>query len=155
MTGGDPTRASDTLAVIRRVLLGALTLGIVGTGSELILLGHVDEPAQWIPLVALGVSMPVLLWHVVAPRRVSVRFVQVLMATFLLTGVLGVGLHTKGNVEFERELHPTERGAEFLRKTLAGATPVLAPGSMVLLGLIGLAFTYRDPHVSDPSGLEK
>jgi hypothetical protein len=56
-----------------------------------------------------------------------------------------VGLHLNGNVEFERELHPDERGLEFVRKTVAGATPVLAPGSMSLLGIVGLAFTYRHP----------
>jgi len=32
-----------------------------------------------------------------------------------------------------------------LSKTLTGATPVLAPGSMSLLGVIGLASTYRHP----------
>jgi hypothetical protein len=32
-----------------------------------------------------------------------------------------------------------------ISKTLTGATPVLAPGSMSLLGVVGLAFTYRHP----------
>jgi hypothetical protein len=37
-----------------------------------------------------------------------------------------------------------------ISKTLTGATPVLAPGSMSLLGLIGLAFTYGHPGLRSP-----
>ena len=34
---------------------------------------------------------------------------------------------------------------QFLRKPVAGATPLLAPGSLVLLGLVGVAHAYRHP----------
>lgn len=140
------TRESETLAVIRRLLLGALAVGVLGTAGELILLRHIDQPAQWIPLVFLGVAMPVLIWHAAAPSAASVRVLQGLMVAFIALGIIGVGLHYDGNVEFERELHPDERGWTFIRKTVAGATPVLAPGSMVLLGLVGLAHAYHHPR---------
>ena len=139
------TRESETLAAIRRLLFGALAIGVLGTSGELILLRHIDKPAQWIPLVFLAACMPVLLWHAFAPSATSVRVLQGLMLVFVALGAVGVGLHYDGNVEFERELHPDERGWEFVRKTIAGATPVLAPGSMVLLGLVGLAHAYRHP----------
>jgi hypothetical protein len=148
-------RESETLASIRKLLLGALAFGVLGTSGELILLRHIDKPTQWIPIVAFGVSIPVLIWHAASPGAVSVRVLQVLMVVFIGVGVLGVGLHFDGNVEFERELHPTEQGFEFLRKTVAGATPVLAPGSMVLLGLVGLAHTCRHPCVAGASGQER
>jgi DNA uptake protein ComE-like DNA-binding protein len=140
------SRESETLAAIRRLLLGALAIGVLGTTGELILLRHIDEPTQWIPLVFLGVGVPVLIWHAVSPTAASVRVLQGLMLAFIALGVIGVGLHYDGNVEFERELHPNERGWTFVRKTLAGATPVLAPGSMVLLGLVGLAHAYHHPR---------
>jgi hypothetical protein len=140
------TRESETLAAIRRLLLGALAVGVVGTSGELILLRHIDKPAQWIPLVFLGAGLPVLIWHAAAPSTASIRVLQGLMLAFIALGVLGVGLHYDGNVEFERELHPDERGWTFIRKTVAGATPVLAPGSMVLLGLVGLAHAYHHPR---------
>ena len=139
------SRESETLAAIRKLLLGALALGVIGTAGELILLRHIDEPAQWIPLVFLAAAVPVLLWHVRSPGVASVRTLQALMLAFLALGVLGVGLHYDGNVEFQRELNPNERGWTFIRKTVAGATPVLAPGSMVLLGLVGLAHAYKHP----------
>ena len=141
------TRESETLASIRKLLLGALVIGVTGTIGELILLRHIDEPAQWIPVVALVLALPVLIWHASSPSPASVRVLQGLMLAFVVLGVVGVGLHYDGNVEFERELHPSERGWEFLRKTVAGATPVLAPGSLVLLGLVGLAHAYRHPSL--------
>ena len=146
MAGGS-TRESETLASIRTLLLGAVALGVIGTIGELILLRHIDEPTQWIPVVALVLAIPVLIWQALSPSAASVRTLQVLMLAFIVAGVVGVGLHYDGNVDFERELHPTERGWEFLRKTVAGATPVLAPGSMVLLGLVGLAHAYRHPSL--------
>jgi hypothetical protein len=152
---GYPARESETLASIRKLLLGALALGVLGTSGELILLRHIDMAPQWIPVVIFAVSIPVLIWHAVSPSRLTVRVVQVLMVVFMGAGIVGVGLHFNGNVEFERELHPTEQGLEFLRKTVAGATPVLAPGSMVLLGLVGLAHTYRHPRVADANGQER
>ena len=146
MFHGSP-RESETLASIRQLLLAALAIGVVGTSGELILLRHFDEPAQWIPVVALAAAVPILLWHAAASSAATVRTLQALMLVFVVLGVIGVGLHYDGNVEFERELHPGERGWEFVRKTVAGATPVLAPGSMVLLGLIGLAHAYRHPSL--------
>jgi hypothetical protein len=139
------TRESETLASIRKLLLGALAVGVMGTIGELILLRHIDKPAQWIPLAALAAAVPILIWHASSPSAASVRTLQVLMLAFAVLGVVGVGLHYDGNVEFERELNPSERGWTFVRKTVAGATPVLAPGSMVLLGLVGLAHAYRHP----------
>ena len=100
------TRESETLAAIRRLLLGALAIGVLGTTFELILLRHIDKPAQWIPLVFLAACMPVLIWHAVAPSAASVRVLQGLMLAFIALGAVGVGLHYDGNVEFERELHP-------------------------------------------------
>ena len=144
MTMTEPPE-SPTLTFIRRLLLASLAVGIVGTAAELILLRHVDSPAQWIPVVALAAAIPLLLWHAARPGPLTVRLIRLLMCAYIVFGVIGVGLHYDGNVEFERELHPKDAGLTFLRHTIAGATPVLAPGSMVLLGLLGIAHTYRHP----------
>ena len=143
-----PSSESPTLARLRTFLLAALALGIVGTAGELLLLGHIESPAQWIPVAALGAALLVLLWHAAAPGPNSVWALRLLMTAFIVSGVAGVGLHYDGNVEFERELHPADGGMTFLSHVLAGATPVLAPGSMVLLGLVGLAHAYRHPSAT-------
>ena len=136
---------SSTLTFIRRLLLASLAGGIVGTAAELILLGHVDSAAQWIPVVALAAAVPLLFWHAMRPGPLTVRLIRVIMCAYIVCGLIGVGLHYDGNIEFERELHPKDDGLAFLRHTLAGATPVLAPGSMVLLGLLGIAHVYKHP----------
>ena len=142
---GEPGGESRPLVVIRKTLLGALALGVVGTGAELILLGHVEDSAQWIPVVGCAAAIPVLLWHGSKPSAATIAVVRALMATFIVAGVIGVGLHYGGNAEFERERDPRAGGWPFIRNTLSGATPVLAPGSMVLLGLVGLAQVYGHP----------
>ena len=139
---------SSTLTFIRRLLLASLAGGIVGTAAELILLGHVDSAAQWIPVVALAAAVPLLLWHAARPGPLTVRVIRLLMCAYIVFGVIGVWLHYDGNVEFERELHPKDAGLAFLRHTIAGATPVLAPGSMMLLGLLGIAHTYKHPSAA-------
>lgn len=133
---------------IRRFLLAILLVGVVGMGTELLLLGHVDGALQLAPVVLLAIGLLVGVWHAVAPRAASVRALQATMGLFVLSGAIGVGLHYEGNAEFELEMYPSLRGVELIGKTLTGATPVLAPATMSLLGLIGLAHTYRHPGVS-------
>jgi hypothetical protein len=133
------------LARLRAFLLGTLAFGAVGMTAELLLLGHVDSASQWIPVVLLGASVPLLVWHAAAPSRITVRALQATMVLFIVTGGIGVGLHYDGNVEFELEMYPDARGVELITRTMTGATPVLAPGTMTVLGLVGLALVYRHP----------
>ena len=133
------------LATLRRLLLATLAIGAVGTAAELLLLEHYESALQYAPLVLLAVGIAAIGWHAATSSARSVVALQVVMVLFLASGALGVALHFKGNVEFELELHPGVTGGELVLNTLMGATPVLAPGSMALLGLIGLAYTYRHP----------
>jgi hypothetical protein len=69
------------------------------------------------------------------------------MLVFVLAGMLGVYLHYSGNREFELEMYPTMSGMELFRKTMTGATPALAPGTMIQLAFVGLAYTFRHPRL--------
>jgi len=143
--GPSPASDSRTLSTIRTVLLWALVLGAAGTMAELLLIGHDESPAQFVPLVALGLATILGVSILVAPAAMSLKLLQLLMLAFLASGIVGIGLHIQGNEEFELEMYPSLSGLELLSKTLTGATPVLAPGSMSLLGAVGLVFTYRHP----------
>jgi hypothetical protein len=136
---------------VRRFLLGVLTLGVTGLGLELLLIGHFDDPFQFVPLVLLGSGLPTLSALAARPRPAIVRVVQGLMILFVMSGGAGVMLHSRGNAAFELEMYPTLAGWDLVRGTLTGATPVLAPGSMTLLGLVGLAVAYRYPAVDRPT----
>jgi hypothetical protein len=64
------------------------------------------------------------------------------MIAFILSGAAGVLLHFRGNVEWERERTPGIGGSSLVRQALMGATPTLAPGTMLQLGLVGLIYSY-------------
>lgn len=140
--------ATDTLTRLRRWLLAIFAFGALGTSVELLLLGHFESGWERVPLVLLGAAIVVTLWHMAAPSRSSVRTLQVTMLLLLVTGGVGIGLHFDSNVEFELEMYPSMTGAELIGKTLTGALPVLAPGTITLLGLVGLAHTYRHPAIN-------
>jgi hypothetical protein len=138
-------RMPDAAHRIRTFLLVTLTVGMIGMCAELLLIGHRENVQQQIPLLLLALGVVAAAWHAAAPRVVTVRALQITMLLFVVSGLLGVALHYRGNVEFELEMYPAMGGLELVQKTLTGATPVLAPGSMTLLGLIGLTHTYKHP----------
>lgn len=137
---------------VRRFLLGVLVIGVTGMGLELLLIGHFDDPFQFVPLVLIGASLPTFVVLAARPRIAIVRGVQALMVLFVMSGGMGVILHVRGNAAFELEMYPALAGWDLVRGTLTGATPVLAPGSMSLFGLVGLAVAYRYPVVHRHEG---
>ena len=134
--------------MLRAFVLGIFLLGIGGLTLELILLEHYDEYWQWTPFILFGTSTFVLLWYGVTRRELPIRAFRGLMYVFLAAGALGIYLHYDGNVEFEREMSPDVLGWALFREAIFGATPALAPGAMVQLGLLGLAYTIRHPALA-------
>ena len=126
---------------VDRLLLAALVMGIVGTGAELLLIGHVEAWAQLIPIVLLALALLVLAWRTVAPRETALQVFQVTMALFIAAGSMGVVFHHQGARAFQLEVDPSLHGAALFWKTVrAKAPPALAPGSMIGLGIVGLAY---------------
>ena len=138
---------ASALAALRRLLLATVILGTAGMGTELLLIGHVEGQLQRLPVFLLAAAWPSLIWLAVAPSRAAVRWVQLLMTLSTVSGAVGVSLHYYGNTAFELEMYPDLAGLALAQKALTGATPVLAPGSMTLLGLVGLAVTFRHPLI--------
>jgi hypothetical protein len=139
---------SDTA---RRILLAIFVLGVAGILAELLLLNHVEDAAQFIP-VGLGAAA-LLLSLVVAirPGAATIRLFQLGMLLLIVSGVVGVYLHYGATTEFQLEMDPTLTGFALFRKAIvAKAPPALAPGAMVQLGLIGLAYTFRHPALMSP-----
>jgi hypothetical protein len=138
---------------VRRMLLLILVLGLVGTGTELLLLEHFEDVWQTIPLALIAAGLLTLAAHGVSRRASTVMAIQVVMALCAASGAFGVVLHYRGNAEFEREMSPSIGGVELFAKSMMGATPALAPGTMTLLGLLGLVYTYRHPRLQ-PDGTD-
>jgi hypothetical protein len=130
---------------LRGWLFWVLVLGLVGTGTELLLLEHYEEPWQVAPLLLIVCAISALGWHRRRREARSLRAFQVLMVLFLVAGVLGVALHFDGAAEFQREIDPAIGAWDLVKKVMrAKAPPVLAPGVMLQLGLIGLVYAYPD-----------
>ena len=149
----DSTKQVETdtaaLPVIRKFLLILFLLGTVGAGSELLLIEHTEEKFQLIPLALMGLSLVVVIWFVVGKGPASLRIFQQTMILFIMSGFTGQWLHYKANTEFELEMYPTLGGLDLFWEAIKGSTPpTLAPGTMILLGLLGLAFTYKHPVLS-------
>lgn len=126
-----------------RALLAILLLAMVGTLAELLLLEHYDGWRQWIPLTVLAATALVLTWQAAAPSVLSARVLRVLMWLLIVAGVAGVVLHVQGNLEFEAELNPGMTGWPLWWEVARGATPALAPGSLIPFGLLGLLYAAR------------
>jgi hypothetical protein len=145
---GSSAAESGALRTVRRILLVTLVLGLAGTEVELLLLEHFEDWRQMIPLVLIGAALLVLVWHGVSKGAAAPVVLQVLMLIFILAGALGLTFHYRGNAEFELEMDPSVSGMTLFREALMGATPALAPGTMIQLALIGLAYTYRHPRLA-------
>jgi len=140
----------NTLSLIRRSLLAILGLGLAGTGAELVLLEHYETAVQWMPLLFIALAIAVLIWHSIKGDALSIRVLQGTMLLFLIGGVAGVGFHLRGAAQFQLEIDPSQSRWNIFKKVMrAKAPPVLAPGIMVQLGLVGLVYAYRHPAL-DP-----
>ena len=130
---------------MRWMILGVFVLGVLGTGGELLFLGHTVGVNQLIPVVLLVMSVLVLAWHGLERKSASLRTFQITMVLLVAAGVLGTGLHYSANEKFELEGDPNIKGTALFSKVLTGAAPALAPGAMIQLGLLGLIYTFRHP----------
>lgn len=131
--------------------MGLLVLGLLTTGMELLLMEHYGDLWQLTPLVLIGLAIGILVWHGVRASAASVRTLQGTMMLFLLAGVIGGTLHFQGAAEFQLEIDPSIGRWELFNKVMrAKVPPVLAPGLMLQIGLIGLTYAYRHPLTTEP-----
>jgi hypothetical protein len=142
--GGDSAGA-DHLDLLRRWIVVILVLGLLGTITELVLLEHYEQPAQFVPLVLIVAAVVALWWEFRRHNLASRRTMQIVMALFVLAGFAGFVAHFHGSAEYQLELNPDMSNLELLEKILrAKAPPLLAPGMMLQLGLLGLAYVFSD-----------
>lgn len=143
-------RPFDEVSLLRRGLLALLALGCSGVLVELVLLEHYEEPAQWIPMTLLLLTLVTIVWHWVEGGRKSLRMLQTLMLLLVVAGPVGVFLHVRANVAEEQEVNPGTGGLSFWWEVFRGELPIFAPGTLVQFGLMGLLYAYRHPALGAP-----
>ena len=145
--------ASETLRSLRRAVLTIFVVSVVGAAADLLLTEHYEDLWQLAPLALFAASLVVLAWHGARRDRASLRTHQALMVLFIVSGFVGLVLHFQANVEFEREMYPDLSGPSLVWKAVRGTSPPsLAPGAMIALGLLGLAYAYRHPTFASNGG---
>lgn len=159
MNGQRPSAAvrtpDGTLVALRKLLLAILLFGMIGTATELVLTGHDEDLWQWIPIVLLGTAILTTVGVLMAGGRPApgvTHWFRAVMVLLMLSGALGSLLHYQANREFKLEMDPSLSGLALFSSVIrAKAPPSLAPGTMILLGLIGLASVFRR-DISSHSG---
>jgi hypothetical protein len=124
---------------LQRILLAIWMFGLAGVAAELVLLEHYEDLKQLIPFAVIAIGLIVGGWFAARPDRGAARAFGGVIAAFALSGLIGLILHYRGNAEFERERDPSIGGLTLVWESLTGATPALAPGTMILFAFIGYA----------------
>jgi hypothetical protein len=144
----EPKRADapgNHIERLRGWILGVLLLGLLGTVTELALLSHYEQALQLVPVVLIALALLTLIWHFVDRSRTSLNAVLILMMLFVVAGFAGFFAHFQGSAEFQLELDPSMSTQDLVVKVLqAKAPPLLAPGMMIQLGLLGLVYVLSD-----------
>ena len=144
-----PWKKVTPIKAIRWSIFAILLLGMLGSGTELILLNHMEDRLQWVPLVLILAGLSALAWHATRPTVRSIRTLQAIFFAFVLAGLAGMYFHYQGAVEFKLESNPSLKGWALFRQAIfSKAPPLLAPGSMIQLGLLGLIYAYRHPAIT-------
>jgi len=126
------------MRLVRRSTHALAIGGMVGVLAELFLLGHTEGTRQLLPIGALGLGVVVTTLAFARPGFLTVGLQRLAMLACVGAGGAGLWFHYSGNAEFELEMAPTIEGFDLVREAMTGATPVLAPGAMLLLGGLGL-----------------
>jgi hypothetical protein len=149
MDAGGPEVEVDGVVLerLRLWIVGVIALGLIGTMTELLLLEHDEQALQFVPLVLMALGAVTLIWYVASKDTTSLRALQIVMGLFVVSGFAGMAAHFNGSMEYQLELNPDLSMWELLDKiTHAKAPPLLAPGMMIQMGLLGLAYAYTDPR---------
>lgn len=141
-----PQRVHPPVRVLRSLLLTVFLVGALGTGGELLLVGHFEDPWQLVPLALLAASLLAIAAYGLFRHGTALRAFRALLLLFPPSAVVGLYLHYRANVEFKVETYPELRGFRLFWEAIQDAAPPsLAPGAMLLLAAAGLGYTLQHP----------
>jgi hypothetical protein len=125
------------------LLLSLLSLG--ATVVELLLQDHTGEPLQLLPFALCAIGIAAIIIMLMRPVQSSLFGLRLAMLIVGGGGVLGAIIHLQRNIAFEQEIRPNAALVDAILNGLKGASPLLAPGTLVFAALVALIATYRHP----------
>src|SRR5262245_32341948 len=141
---------SETLKAIRSIILAVIVIGLMGTGLELVFVDHFEGTAQWVPIVLICLAFLVLGAYGLVRVAALLRVFQAVMIMFIVSGFAGIAFHFQHDVQHAEKDHPGIQGTELFQSAVAQEAPLLAPGTMIELGILGLAYVFRHPALKEP-----
>jgi hypothetical protein len=140
---------SETILAQLRQFLLVISAGVfVMTVSELIFLSHWTETIQFLPFALSGLGLITLALTYFRPSRETVSATRGSMIVIAICSFIGFYEHLANNFAFRMEIQPNATAWDLISGTLSGASPVLAPGILLLGAVIGLAAIYRHPMLA-------
>ena len=120
-----------------RITIATLLIGLV---LELWLIEHYEDLLQFIPLLCVALAGILLIADCYSNAAWIRKSFKGLLVTNAICAFVGVYLHLKANFEFEKEIYVNETTLNLLINSFSGALPVFAPGSLIILSLLGMLY---------------
>jgi hypothetical protein len=136
---------TDTLDATRRIILAIVVASLIGIETELILLDHIKPVLQLVPVISIVLGVGSISWYAITRNARMMRIFQGTMFLCVFSGFLGIVLHLAFDIATVQKKDKTLQGYELLRAAVNSTAPPLAPGAMIQIGLLGLAYTFRHP----------
>jgi hypothetical protein len=137
---------ADTLRLLRRYILGIIAAALIATEAELFFVGHTSSNnGQIIAVILIGVGLAAVTAHAVFRSTGTVVAFRFAMYLLLVFGLDGLMTHYHSAVGAALKSQPSLAGFQLLREALTGKIPLLAPGMLIQIGLLGLVYTFQHP----------
>lgn len=136
----------STAEILRRLRLFLLVFSAMlfaGTIVELFLVNHHQDAIQWLAFAFAGLGLLVTLAVLARRGPMTVTLLRWSMLLVICGSLFGVYEHVSNNIAFEREIQPNATMNRLMWKGVAGANPLLAPGTLAIAALLSLAGTYK------------
>lgn len=132
-------------------MLGVAALIAVGTFGELVLAEHTADPVQWLPFVLLAIGLGAILGVVFAPNPTTIRVLRGVSVLLVVGSTFGIWEHLEHNYAFEAEIRPEVGPTAWIWEAVFGASPLLAPGMVGVIGLLAALATLGAPARTTPA----
>lgn len=134
---------SSALGKLRRFVFLILAGTLLSAAAELYLVGHYEDPWQFVPLVLIPAALAALVWLAVAPSKAAAGTWHALMVLLVASGLVGFYLHGVAKIEFKQETDASLTGFRLFWEAMKSVSPpALAPGVMIQAGLLGWVYAY-------------
>jgi hypothetical protein len=136
---------------LRRFLLALSALLFGGTVIELWLAEHMESLVQLIPFGLCGLGIVAVIAVLLRPQRQTLLGLRGCMGLAVLGSLYGMYEHISSNIAFQLEIQPNAKFRDIFSEALGGASPLLAPGILVLAAILAIAATYYHPALERSS----